>query len=168
MDSELFSAPYESDPNWNIAKSFFRELVTTTRMKVRWPGDGAGGLGLGREDREGFDSWRRDAGEVIVGAYVFFSPHLPFEESCSSPKLLHNARLPKARDADVRYYILRDEMLGDLTKLAGEQVRSNAPWQVSFHFVHDPGYSFVFILDLRFLCPSRPQYSVSYFKRHKK
>lgn len=31
-----------------------------------------------------------------------------------------------------RYYILRDEMLGDLTRLAGEQVRSNAPWQVSF------------------------------------
>jgi len=71
MDSELFSAPYDTDPNWTIAKSFFRELVSTTRQKVRWPGDGDGGLGLGKEDREGFDSWRRDAGEVIVGAYVF-------------------------------------------------------------------------------------------------
>jgi len=70
MDSELFSAPYDTDPNWTIAKSFFRELVSTTRQKVRWPGDEGGGLGLGKEDREGFDSWRRDAGEVIVGAYV--------------------------------------------------------------------------------------------------
>jgi len=70
MDSELFSAPYDTDPNWTIAKSFFRELVTTTRQKVRWPGDVGGGLGLGKEEREGFDSWRRDAGEVIVGAYV--------------------------------------------------------------------------------------------------
>lgn len=31
-----------------------------------------------------------------------------------------------------RYYILRDEMLADLTRLAGEQVQSNAPWQVSY------------------------------------
>ena len=29
-----------------------------------------------------------------------------------------------------RYYILRDEMLGDLTRLAGVQVQGNAPWQV--------------------------------------
>lgn len=73
MDSELFSAPYDTDPNWTIAKSFFRELVLTTRQKVRWPGDEGGGVGLGKEDREGFDSWRRDAGEVIVGAYVLQS-----------------------------------------------------------------------------------------------
>jgi hypothetical protein len=75
MDSELFSSPYDSDPNWAIAKSFFRELVSTTRSKVRWPGQGdSGGSlgGLGKDDREGFDSWRRDAGEVIVGAYVPF------------------------------------------------------------------------------------------------
>lgn len=73
MDSEAFSAPYDTDPNWMIAKSFFRELVTTTRTKVRWPGNGEEGSlgGLGKDDREGFDSWRRDAGEVIVGAYVF-------------------------------------------------------------------------------------------------
>ena len=73
MDSEIFQAPCDSDPNWTIAKSFFRELVSTTRMKVRWPGNGdaEGSLGgLGKDDREGFDSWRRDAGEVIVGAYV--------------------------------------------------------------------------------------------------
>jgi len=113
MDSELFSAPYDTDPNWTIAKSFFRELVQTTRQKVRWPGDVDGGLGLGKEDREGFDSWRRDAGEVIVGAYVFPS------FSCG-----------KRARADGRYYILRDEMLGDLTRLAGEQVQGNAPWQV--------------------------------------
>lgn len=30
-----------------------------------------------------------------------------------------------------RYYILRDEMLADLTRTAGEQVQGNAPWQVN-------------------------------------
>ena len=73
MDSEMFQAPYDTDPNWAIAKSFFRELVSVTRRKVRWPGqgeaDGGGTLGgLAKDDREAFDSWRRDAGEVIVGA----------------------------------------------------------------------------------------------------
>jgi hypothetical protein len=71
MDSEMFQAPYDSDPIWGIAKSFFRELVSVTRKKVRWPGQGEveGGLGgLAKDDRESFDSWRRDAGEVIVGA----------------------------------------------------------------------------------------------------
>jgi hypothetical protein len=74
MDSEMFQAPYETDPNWGIAKSFFRELVSVTRKKVRWPGQGestgGGGSvgGLSKDDREAFDTWRRDAGEVIVGA----------------------------------------------------------------------------------------------------
>lgn len=77
MDSEMFQAPYETDPNWGIAKSFFRELVSVTRRKVRWPGQGefgeggggGGSLGgLSKDDRESFDTWRRDAGEVIVGA----------------------------------------------------------------------------------------------------
>lgn len=71
MDSELFQSPYESDPNWGIAKSFFRELVAVTRKKVRWPGNGENDgpiSGLSKDDRESFESWRRDAGEVIVGA----------------------------------------------------------------------------------------------------
>ena len=71
MDSDLFQSPYDSDPNWGIAKSFFRELVSVTRKKVRWPGagesDGPIG-GLSKDDKESFESWRRDAGEVIVGA----------------------------------------------------------------------------------------------------
>jgi hypothetical protein len=41
----------------------------------------------------------------------------------------------KRTRADCRYYILRDEMLGDLTRLAGEQVQGNAPWQVSLLFL---------------------------------
>jgi hypothetical protein len=67
MDSNIFQAPHETSPEWAIAKSFFRELVTVTRTKVRYPGDSEG-LGLDKEDREAFDAWRRDAGEVIVCA----------------------------------------------------------------------------------------------------
>jgi hypothetical protein len=52
---------------------------------------------------------------VIVGAYVH-------------PSLIRiviaGSRLMR------RYYILRDEMLADLTRLAHEQVQANAPWQV--------------------------------------
>ena len=48
--------------------------------------------------------------------------------------LLPHVYCKRAR-ADGRYYILRDEMLGDLTRLAGEQVQANAPWQVSLHFL---------------------------------
>nr|XP_031862141.1 uncharacterized protein CI109_002554 [Kwoniella shandongensis]KAA5529213.1 hypothetical protein CI109_002554 [Kwoniella shandongensis] len=72
MDSDLFQAPHENSPDWAVAKQFFRELVQVTRRKVRWPGDGDEGGSLGgldKEDREAFDTWRRDAGEVIVGAY---------------------------------------------------------------------------------------------------
>ncbi|KAK8844673.1 hypothetical protein IAR55_006522 [Kwoniella newhampshirensis] len=72
MDSDLFQAPHETSPDWAVAKQFFRELVQVTRRKVRWPGEGdEGGTlgGLDKDDREAFDSWRRDAGEVIVGAY---------------------------------------------------------------------------------------------------
>lgn len=72
MDSEFFSSPHETDPNWAIAKSFFNELVVVTRRKSRWPGEGESGGsalgGLSKDEREGFDTWRRDAGEVIVGA----------------------------------------------------------------------------------------------------
>lgn len=67
MDSEVFQASHETSPAWAIAKSFFRELVGVTRAKVRWPGHGDS-MGMDKEDREAFDSWRRDAGEVIVGA----------------------------------------------------------------------------------------------------
>nr|XP_019048282.1 hypothetical protein I302_02051 [Kwoniella bestiolae CBS 10118]OCF27212.1 hypothetical protein I302_02051 [Kwoniella bestiolae CBS 10118] len=98
MDAPMFSAPHETSPDWAVAKNFFRELVEVTRRKVRWPGEGdSGGSigGLDKEDRENFESWRRDAGEVIVGAY----------------------------------YILRDEMLANLTSIAGQQVQGGAPWQ---------------------------------------
>ena len=67
MESDVFQAPYETAPAWSIAKSLFRELITVIRAKVRWPGD-ADGTGLDKEDKEAFDIWRRDAGEVIVGA----------------------------------------------------------------------------------------------------
>jgi hypothetical protein len=68
---EAFQAPHETSPEWAVAKSLFRELVSVTRTKVRWPGVGESASGLGgldKEDRESFESWRRDAGEVIVGA----------------------------------------------------------------------------------------------------
>ena len=67
MDSEVFQAPHETSPQWAIAKFFFRELVGVVRTKVRWPGSGES-TGMEKEDREAFDGWRRDAGEVIVGA----------------------------------------------------------------------------------------------------
>ncbi|WWD06250.1 hypothetical protein V865_004336 [Kwoniella europaea PYCC6329] len=98
MDAPMFSAPHDSSPDWAVAKNFFRELVEVTRRKVRWPGEGdsEGSIGgLDKEDRENFESWRRDAGEVIVGAY----------------------------------YILRDEMLENLTRIAGQQVQNGASWQ---------------------------------------
>lgn len=73
MDSDLFQAPHETHPVWLVAKQFFAELVSVTRRKVRWPGEGEvppGDTlgGLGKDDREAFSRWRRDAGEVIVGA----------------------------------------------------------------------------------------------------
>jgi hypothetical protein len=70
MDSDLFQSP-QTSPEWAIAKDLFRELITVTRAKVRWPGSGESSDGLGgmdREEREAFDCWRRDAGEVIVCA----------------------------------------------------------------------------------------------------
>ncbi|RXK39632.1 hypothetical protein M231_03134 [Tremella mesenterica] len=72
MDSDAFSAPYDSAPTWGVARQFFRELVSTIRTKVRWPGMGESTDGLGgldKDDREAFDSWRRDAGEVVICAY---------------------------------------------------------------------------------------------------
>ena len=71
MDCEAFAQPYETAPIWGIAKHFFRELVSITRTKSRWPGHGEDPDGLGgldKEDREAFEIWRRDAGEVIVCA----------------------------------------------------------------------------------------------------
>ncbi|KAK4687604.1 importin-13, partial [Tremellales sp. Uapishka_1] len=72
MDSPIFQAPHETSPQWAIAKNFFMQLVTVIRTKVRWPGSGESPDGLGgmdKDDREQFDTWRRDAGEVIVGAF---------------------------------------------------------------------------------------------------
>jgi hypothetical protein len=70
MDSDAFQAPHDTSPSWNVAKSFFRQLVDITRIKVRWPGNGehTGATALDKDDKEAFDNWRRDAGEVIVGA----------------------------------------------------------------------------------------------------
>jgi hypothetical protein len=68
MDSEAFQAPHETSPGWAVAKSFFRELITVIRRKVRWPGDEQNVQEHDKEDTEAFGAWRRDAGEVIVGA----------------------------------------------------------------------------------------------------
>ena len=71
FDSEVFSEPHEESENWAVVKGFFRELVRVTQSKVRWPGNGDDAHSLGgldKDDREAFDNWRRDAGEVIVGA----------------------------------------------------------------------------------------------------
>lgn len=98
MDSDAFASDHATSPEWALAKGFFQQLVDVTRRKVRWPGNGEDASSLGgldREEREAFDTWRRDAGEVIVGAY----------------------------------YILRDDMLGSLTKIATEQIAAKAPWQ---------------------------------------
>ncbi len=73
MDSPNFSEPHETSENWGIAKGFFRELVAVIQRKVRWAGYAESSEGLGgmdKEDREAFEVWRRDAGEVIVVACV--------------------------------------------------------------------------------------------------
>ena len=49
-------------PDHNVAKSFFTELVSITRRKCQWQD-------LDKTDREAFETWRRDAGEVIIGSY---------------------------------------------------------------------------------------------------
>jgi hypothetical protein len=71
MDSDSYTSDHATSPIWALAKGFFRELVDVTRRKVRWPGTGEESSlgGLDREEREAYDTWRRDAGEVIVGAY---------------------------------------------------------------------------------------------------
>lgn len=70
MDSTIFSSPQTSE-EWIIAKAFFTQLVQVTTRKVRWAGfeESSEGLGgLDKEEREAFETYRRDAGEVIVGA----------------------------------------------------------------------------------------------------
>ncbi|ORX41250.1 armadillo-type protein [Kockovaella imperatae] len=62
MESDVFQAPHEESPYWQVAKQFFTQLVNVTRRKVLW-------RSMDKEDRETFESWRRDAGEVIVCAY---------------------------------------------------------------------------------------------------
>lgn len=62
MDSQHFQSE-QTTPAWRTIKSFFAQLVQTIRGKVRWH------TGMDKEDREAFETWRRDAGEVIVGAY---------------------------------------------------------------------------------------------------
>lgn len=73
MDSSSFAEPHATSERWGIAKGFFRELVAVIQRKVRWAGHGESSEGLGgldKGERECFDVWRRDAGEVVVGAYV--------------------------------------------------------------------------------------------------
>nr|ODO01293.1 hypothetical protein L204_02021 [Cryptococcus depauperatus CBS 7855] len=74
MDADYFQASLETSTPWQIARQFFVELVAITRRKVRWRSDGAVSAGeslggLDKNDKEAFDAWRRDAGEVIVSAY---------------------------------------------------------------------------------------------------
>ncbi|ODN73851.1 hypothetical protein L202_07374 [Cryptococcus amylolentus CBS 6039] len=112
MDSDLFQAPHETDPSWQIAKQFFSELVSVTRRKVRWPGNGEVPTGeelgdMDNDDREAFDAWRRDAGEVIVSGY----------------------------------YVLREEMMRNLTQIAAQQVQSGEPWQDIEATIHCIRYS---------------------------
>jgi hypothetical protein len=64
MDSPLFSSPHETSPDWQIAKALFAQLVSVIRTKARYP-DG----NMDKESRETFDTWRRDAGEVLVCAF---------------------------------------------------------------------------------------------------
>ena len=75
MDSPNFSSDHKTAEEWTIAKNFFSELVRITQKKVTWYGasgseiEGGNGLGgLDKEDRDAFEAWRRDAGEVIAGA----------------------------------------------------------------------------------------------------
>lgn len=73
FDSDVFTAPRETDPNWALARQLFSSLVDVIQRKARWPGEGESGGsigGLDKEEREGFETWRRDAGEVIICAYV--------------------------------------------------------------------------------------------------
>jgi hypothetical protein len=62
MDSTHFQSE-QTTPAWQTIKQFFAQLVHTVRRKVRWHS------GMDKEDREAFETWRRDAGEVIVAAY---------------------------------------------------------------------------------------------------
>lgn len=71
MDSSIYSSEVANSPEWTVVKGFFAELVNVTRRKSRWPGEGSGAGDLGgldKDDRENFDKWRRDAGEVVVCA----------------------------------------------------------------------------------------------------
>lgn len=73
FDSDLFSLPQDA-PEWQVPKGFFRNLVHIIQTKVRYPGNGETHgrelAGLDKEDKEAFEAYRRDAGEVVVGAYV--------------------------------------------------------------------------------------------------
>jgi len=91
MDSPIFSSDHATAPEWAVAKGFFAELVNVTRRKVRWPGAGESGGGLGgmdKEDREAYDRWRRDAGEVIVCAQV---QAIERTAMCADVQVLHIA-----------------------------------------------------------------------------
>jgi hypothetical protein len=80
----------------------------------------------------GWDWGRKIGRGSIVGEEML--GRLSLERMFSFFLLSIHVHSKRAR-ADGRYYILRDDMLGDLTRLAGEQVQGNAPWQVSPHLI---------------------------------
>jgi hypothetical protein len=60
-----FQDAYETSTAWGIARDFFRAAVTTLNRKIRWP-DEVDGHQMRKEDKEKFEVYRRDAGEVMV------------------------------------------------------------------------------------------------------
>ncbi len=62
-----FQESYETSTAWGIARDFFQVAVSTVNRKIRWP-DEMDGNGSRKEDREKFEVYRRDAGEVLVTA----------------------------------------------------------------------------------------------------
>jgi hypothetical protein len=67
MEAPEFQEAYETSAAWGIARDFFRAAVSAVNRKIRWP-DEMDGKVLRGEDREKFEIYRRDAGEVLVTA----------------------------------------------------------------------------------------------------
>ncbi len=62
-DAPEFQSDYETSPAWNFARGFFREAAVRIRRKLRYPD-----RELTEDEREAFEIYRRDAGEVMVTA----------------------------------------------------------------------------------------------------
>lgn len=65
VESPSFQAEPDSSSSWRIAREFYREVVNRIRRKVTWPE-----IGLKKDERSAFEVYRRDAGEVMVTAWV--------------------------------------------------------------------------------------------------